>query len=159
MKLYEYTQDYLRILEMAEDLDPEVLVDTLQAIQEGLEKKAENVAKLVRNFEANCKTIKEEEERLSSKRKTLENQISYLKTYLQQQLEAVELEKVKTPLFTIAIQANPPGVHVSDEGAIPGQFWIQSQPKLDKKGIMESLKAGGEVPGCEIRRSKGLRIR
>lgn len=159
MKLYEYTQDYLRVLEMAEELDPEVLIDTLQAIQEGLEKKAENIAKLVRNFEADCKVIKEEEDRLSSKRKTLENQIGYLKTYLQQQLEAVELEKVKTPLFSISIQTNPPGVHVTDENAIPGQFWIQSQPKLDKKGILESLKAGEQVSGCEIKRSKGLRIR
>ena len=159
MKLYEYTQDYLKVLEMAEELTPEVLHDTLQAIQEGIEKKAENIAKLVRSFEASCKAIKEEEDRLSSKRKTLENQISYLKKYLQQQLEAVELEKVKTPLFTVSIQANPPGVHVSDENAIPGQFWIRSEPKLDKKGILESLKAGEHVAGCEMRRSKGLRIR
>lgn len=116
MKLYEHAKNYLNVLEKAEELTPDVLLDTLQAIQEdeGLNKKIENITKLVREFEANCKAIKEEEERLAAKRKTLENQIVYLKKYMQQQLEIMQLEKVKTPLFTVSIQTNPPGVHVSD---------------------------------------------
>jgi len=45
VKLYELTENYLQLLEMAEDMDPELLRDTLESIQESIEDKAENTAK------------------------------------------------------------------------------------------------------------------
>lgn len=159
MKLYEYTQDYLNLLEIADDVDPDVLLDTLQAIQESLEDKAENVAKLVRSFEADAKTIKAEEERLAAKRKTLEGQVVYLKKYLFEQLDATGIQKIKRPLFTISIQANPPGVDVIDESLIPADYWVPLGAKLDKTKILQQLKSGETVDGCEIKQTKGLRIR
>jgi replicative superfamily II helicase len=159
MKLYEFTQSYLQLLDRADEIDQEVLIDTIESIKESVEEKAENIAKLVRSFEADAKTIKTEEERLAAKRKTLENQVSYLKKYLHEQLETMGIEKIKRPLFTIAIQANPPGVDVINPDEIPGEFWNQSEPVLDKKRILLLLKTGETVPGTAIRRSKGLRIR
>ena len=159
MKLYEYTQDYLQLLEIADEIDQEVLIDTIESIRESVEEKAENVAKIVRTFEADSKTIKAEEERLAAKRKTLENQVAYLKKYLFEQLDAMGIQKIKRPLFTIAIQNNPPGVDVLDESIIPEIFWIPLGAKLDKTSILQSLKLGESVPGTAIKRSKGLRIR
>ena len=159
MKLYEFTQNYLQLLENAEEIDQDVLIDTIEAIKESVEDKAENIAKLVRSLEADAKTIKAEEERLAAKRKTLENNVSYLKKYLFEQLEAMGITKIKRPLFTIAIQNNPPGVDVINSNYIPEAFWNHPEPVLDKKKILEFLKNGESVPGCEIRRSRGLRIR
>lgn len=159
MKLYEFTQNYLQLLEKADEIDQDVLIDTIAAIKESVEEKAENIAKLVRTFEADVKTIKTEEERLAAKRKTLENQVSYLKKYLHEQLEAMGIEKIKRPLFTIAIQANPPGVDVIDPDEIPGEFWNQPEPVLDKKRILLFLKSGEIIPGATIKQSRGLRIR
>lgn len=159
MKLYEYTQAYLSLLEKADELEPETLLDTLAAIQEPIEEKAENAAKMIRTWEAEVKAIKEEEERLANKRKALENRALSLKGYLQQQLEVIGLEKIKRPLFTIAIQNNPPGVNVLDEKAIPEEYWILPEPKLDKQSILKRLKEGESVPGCEMKQTKGLRIR
>jgi hypothetical protein len=159
MKLYEYTLDYLHLIEKAEELDQDVLIDTIAAIRESAEEKAENIAKLVRSFEADAKTIKAEEERLAAKRKTLENQITYLKKYLFDQLETMGISKIKRPLFTISIQANPPGVDVIDLEKIPSDFWTVQAPVLDKKKILSLLKTGNDVPGAALRISKGLRIR
>ena len=152
-------QDYLNLLDLADDLEPEVLVDTLQAIQESVEEKAENIAKLVRSFEANAKLIKEEEDRLAAKRKTIENQVAYLKKYLFEQLESMNIQKIKRPLFTIGIQANPPGVEVLDESLIPDSYWIPLGAKLNKTVILQHLKSGDSIPGCKIKQTKGLRIR
>ena len=52
MKLYEYTQDYLYVLEISEELTQDVLIDTLEAIQEGNRKKSRKYCKACRKFEA-----------------------------------------------------------------------------------------------------------
>ena len=64
MKLYELAQNYAQLLEMAEEMESDALVDTLEALQGEIEEKAENIAKLVKNLEADAKIIKEEEQRL-----------------------------------------------------------------------------------------------
>jgi Siphovirus Gp157 len=159
MKLYEFTQNYLQLIERAEEIDEDVLIDTIDSIKESVEEKAENIAKLIRSFEADAKTIKAEEERLAAKRKTIENQIAYLKKYLFEQLETMGIEKIKRPFFTISLQANPPGVDVINSGEIPAEYWNFPDPVLDKKKILSLLKIGEIIPGAAIRKSKGLRIR
>ena len=159
MKLYEYTQDYLTLLESAEDLDREVFINTIESIRESAEEKAENITKLIRSFEADVKTLKTEEERLAAKRKTLESRINYLKKYLFEQLEAMGINRIKRPLFTISIQANPPGVEVINQDEIPADFWNRPDPVLDKRKILNDLKSGNEIPGVALKTSKGLRIR
>jgi hypothetical protein len=159
MKLYEYTQDYLHLLEISEELDSDVLIDTIESITESVEEKAENIAKIIRTFEAETKILKEEEERLAAKRKTHENKVLYLKKYLFEQLEAMGIHKIKRPLFTISIQANPPGVDVINPDEIPVHLWNYPEPVLNKKKILSLLKEGDEIPGVAMRTSKGLRIR
>jgi chromosome segregation ATPase len=158
MKLYELAQNYAHLLEIAEEMDPEVLKDTLSSIQEEIEDKAENIAKLIRNLEADAKIIREEEKRLAERRQSIEKKIDYLKQYLQEQLEVAGLQKVKRPTITVAIQNNPPSVEIADENLIPSDFKIP-QFKIDKKSIMERLKNGEEIPGCSLKQTKGVRIR
>src|SRR5690554_44600 len=112
MKLYELTENYLQLLEMAEDMDPELLRDTLESIQESIEDKAENTAKLIKSLEADVKAIKEEEKRLADRRKALEKKIENIKDYLQDQLELAGIDKVKRPTITVSIQNNPPSVRI-----------------------------------------------
>ena len=159
MKLYELAQNYAQLLEMAEEMESDALVDTLEALQGEIEEKAENIAKLVKNLEADAKIIKEEEQRLAERRRAIEAKIERLKTYLQEQLEVAGLQKVKRPTITVAIQANPPSVEISDEKLIPSEFMIPQPAKIDKKAILERLKNGEEISGCVLKQTKGVRIR
>jgi len=159
MKLYELAQNYAQLLEMADDMESDALVDTLEALQGEIEEKAENIAKLVKNLEADAKIIKEEEQRLAERRRAIEAKVERLKTYLQQQLEVAGLQKVKRPTITVAIQNNPPSVEIADEKLIPSEFMIPQPAKIDKKAILERLKNGEEIPGCSIKQTKGVRIR
>lgn len=159
MKLFELTADYNQVLLLADDLDQETFQDTLEAIEGAIEDKAENMAKLIRCIEVDINALKEEEKRLADRRKALENKVSGIKEYLQQQLEFAGIDKVKRPTLTISIQANPPSVFVKDESLIPSHYMIPVAPKLDKKSILQFLKEGGDVPGCEIQQLRGLRIK
>lgn len=159
MKLYELAKNYAQLMEMAEEMESDALVDTLEALQDAIEDKAENIAKLIKNLEADAKIIKEEEKRLAERRQSIEKKIDRLKQYLQEQLEVAGLQKVKRPTITVAIQANPPSVEIADEKLIPSEFMIPQPAKVDKKAILERLKNGETVPGCELRQTKGVRIR
>lgn len=159
MKLYELAQNYAQLLEMADDMESDALVDTLEALQGEIEEKAENIAKLVKNLEADAKIIKEEEQRLTERRRAIEAKVERLKTYLQEQLEVAGLQKVKRPTITVAIQANPPSVEISDEKLIPSEFMIPQPAKIDKKAILERLKNGEIIPGCSLKQVKGVRIK
>lgn len=158
MKLYELTGSYLKVLEMAEEIDQEVLSDTLSSIQEAIEDKAENIAKLIKNISADIDALKAEERRLSDRRKALEGKVLCLKRYLIEQMEVAGINKVKRPTITVSIQNNPPSVEISDEKIIPSEFMVPQDPKIDKRSILERLKNGNTVPGCTLKQTKGLRI-
>ena len=159
MKLYELAQNYAQLMEMAEEMESDALVDTLESLQEAIEDKAENVAKLIKNLEADVKVIRDEEKRLAERRQVIENKVERLKSYLQEQLETAGLQKVKRPTITVSIQNNPPSVDVIDETLIPADFLIPQPAKVDKKSILERLKKGESVPGVTLKQTKGVRIR
>lgn len=159
MKLYEISQNYSQLLDLADSMDETVFQDTLSAIEEALEDKVENIGKMIRCLEADAEAIKSEEKRLTDKRRAIENKIANIKGYVQHEMEVAGIDKVKRPTLTVAIQANPPSVFVKDESLIPSHYMIPSAPKLDKKAVLTFLKEGGEVPGCEIQQLRSVRIK
>ena len=157
MNLYELSLAFQDVQNM--DLDPEVMKDTLDSINDAIESKAENIAKLVRNLESDVAAYKEEEDRLKTKRQATENKVKWLKTYLEDNMKLTGKTKFKSGMFNFSIQKNPSSVNITDEKAIPEEFLIQQPPKVDKTSLKEILKRGIEVPGAELKQTEGLRIR
>ena len=86
MNLYELSLAFQEVQNM--DLDPEVMKDTLDSIEDAIESKAENIAKLVRNLESDVSAYKEEEDRLKNENVKLQRiKVKWLKTYLERQHE------------------------------------------------------------------------
>ena len=157
MNLYELSSSYRAIQEM--DLDEETLRDTLDSIVGEAEQKAENIAKWIRNLKGDNTAIQEEETRLKNKRIANENKIKSLGLYLEDFLKTSGLTRIKTELFTISLQNNPPSVEVYDATLIPPKYLIEQLPVVDKQIIKELLKRGKEIPGATLKQTKGLRIR
>lgn len=157
MNLYELSVAFQEVQNM--DLDSEVMKDTLDSIEDAIENKAENIAKLIRNLESDVAAYKEEEERLKTKRQATENKVKWLKTYLEDNMKLTGKTKFKSGMFNFSIQKNPASVNITDEKAIPEEFLIPQLPKIDKTSLKEILKRGIEVPGAELKRTEGLRIR
>lgn len=156
--LYDLTNSYLRVLEMAESLDDGTLKDTLDSIDEVIDDKAENIAKVLKELDGQSSTLANEIKRLQERKSTIETNSRNLKKYLQQSMEMVGKRKIKTELFNIGIQKNPVSVRVTDETLIPVGFFVEQEPKLDKKALKEELKHG-EIPGAELVQTEGLRVR
>jgi hypothetical protein len=159
VKLYELSQNYIQLLELADSLDEETFKDTLSSLEEAIEDKVENVAKLVRCLDVDIEAIKSEEKRLADKRKALENKVTSVKSYVQHEMEVAGLNKVKRPTVTVSIQANPPSVDVMDESLIPSIYMVPQPSKIDKRAILTALKEGEFIPGASIKQSMGVRIK
>ena len=159
MKLYELTEAYERILEMAEQLDDGSMKDTLDSLNDAIEVKAENTAKVIRQLDASAEMLKTEINRLTERKQAIENNTRNLKRYLQESLEKVGMEKVKGELFTVAIQNNPQSVEVLDEKKIDKRFFVEQEPKLKKQLLLAALKQGEQIAGAELKQSRSLRIR
>lgn len=157
MNLYELSIAFQEVQNM--DLDPEVMKDTLDSIEDAIENKAENIAKLIRNLESDGSAYKEEEDRLKTKRQATENKVKWLKTYLEDNMKLTGKTKFKSGMFNFSIQKNPASVNITDEKIIPGEFLIPQPPKVDKTSLKEILNRGIEVPGAELKQTEGLRIR
>jgi hypothetical protein len=159
VKLYELTQNYSQLLDLADSMDEEMFRDTLSSIEEALEEKVENTAKFIRCLDGDIEAIKAEEKRLADRRKALETKVSNCKTYLQEQLEFAGIDKIKRPTVTVSIQANPPSVEVADESLIPIEYMIPQPSKIDKKAILTDLKNGLWVEGCSMKQGRSVRIK
>ena len=164
LSLYQLSNNYLQALDFLTDpeldLPIEAVNDTLEALGGELEEKAINVAKFLRNMEAVAEAIKEAEEAMAKRRKSLENRVKWMKDYLKGNMEHTGITKIECPYFKIAIQNNPVAVNVTNENAIPEQFkekiitW-----KIDKPAIKETIKSGIAVPGAELVNGTRLAIR
>lgn len=161
-KLYDLTEMYQNIWDLIGDdeADLDALEKALSSIEDNIEIKAENTAKLIKGIDGDISILKEEENRLAKKRKALENKQKNIKGYLEMQLKAMEIDKVKTPLFTVALQKNPPSVNILDEDLIPDIYKkTVTTVSVVKKDLLDALKEGQVIAGAEIKQDKSLRIR
>jgi predicted nuclease with TOPRIM domain len=159
-KLYELTQNYQNLLDLLDnpDIPQEVIQEALNSVSEDIEAKAENIAKVIKSIEVDVKGLKEEEQRLSSRRKSLENRVDNLKIYIEEAMRTTGKEKIKGKVFSLAIQKNAPSVDIVDLDKVPEEYFVITR-ELTKKPILEALKAGLEVPGAQIKQTESLRIR
>ena len=132
----------------------------LGQVEDTLETKAESMAVLVKSIDGDVAALKDEESRLAKRKKALENKQTNIKLYLENQLKVMGIDKVKTQLFTVSLQNNPPSVNILDEDLIPEQYKKSvTTISLVKKDILDALKLGQVILGAEIKQSKSLRIR
>ena len=157
--LYELTDRYRNVLEIAGMLDEEQLQEALQAIDDEIEVKADGYAKVMKELEAQENAIQEEVKRLSERKKHIKNNRDRMKESLANQMEILSKRKIKTDLFSFNIQNNPSSLDILDDRYIPKEFYIEQEPKLDRRELLKTLKNGDVIKGVEIKQTEGLRIR
>ena len=158
MKLYELSNEYLEVLDLLSEEDNVELNDLLLKIDEEIELKAENIGKVLKSLEGNVAALKDEEKRLSNRRRGIENNIKNLKSYLENEMIAVGKKKFKTDLFSFGIQKNPPSLDISSEDNIPEEYYELTR-SLIRKDLLKDMKEGLVIDGVSLKQSESLRIR
>ena len=164
MTLYELTGQFAELLEMMEDpdVDPEVLLDTAEAVEMDLNDKADAYAKVITNVTADIDAINAEIQRLQARRSTLTNNVLRLKENLQTAMEKTGKTKFKTDLFSFNVQKNPPSVVIDAPSTenVPAAYIVIQAPTWNKTAIREALKKGKDLTGiAHLEQTQTLRIR
>lgn len=160
--LYEIDQNIL------DCIDPETgeILDTekLDALQMEREDKLEGVALWIKDLRAESAAVKEEADKLTARRKALDNKIDGLKAWL---LFALNGEKLKTPRCNV-YQMHSQKVAVADEAGLinylqtqtdPEKFLRFLTPELRKDEIKKALKDGYEIPGAKLEETESVVIK
>ena len=161
MKLYEIKEQIQlldRFIEQNE-LDKEDFKEAFNQIEGTLEEKAEGYVKYMRNLSAEAEAFKVEADRMSDKARTLKNHADRIKNTLDETLRELDIKELKAGLFNLKYQKNPPSVNILDMELIPENYKLLQEIKLDKKAILQDIKAGQEVAGAELTQGESLRIR
>lgn len=161
--IYELTGAFNALWNLMEEgsIDDETLMEVFENTEEELSVKLEGYCKFIKNLESDIAGLKAEEKRLAEKRRARENTIERAKSAMQRAMTTAGEKKIPCGSFTVALQNNPPkcviDVSVAD---IPSKYLIPQEPTIDKKLLLEDLKASGEqVPYAHIEQGESLRIR
>jgi hypothetical protein len=156
MKLYEITEQ-LRELMAIDDIPAEQLQDTLDLVNDEFEQKAEQVAAFIRELSLDSDGYKAEIDRLSDRKKAIDNKIDSMKDYLRVNMQAADMTKIKGKLFTITLCAPTKTVYVADSALLPdGLVCIKREP--NKTDIKAQLESGAEIEGCALVQGKARLI-
>ena len=160
--LYDIDQEILDCvdLETGEILDSEKL-DTLQMEREA---KLEGVALWVKDLNAEAAAVKEEADKLTTRKKALDNKVAQLKQWL---LYALNGEKLKTARCNV-YQTHSQKLAVADEGKLisflqtleePERFLRFKEPELRRDEIKKALKDDYEIPGAYLEETESVVIK
>ncbi|BAG26798.1 siphovirus Gp157 family protein [Limosilactobacillus fermentum] len=158
-KLYELSDKYKELSER-EDLDPEVLHDTLDAINDAIEDKADNIAAWIDDLTSAAKRKKAKAKEWNDSAKADLNKADSLKKYLIQELTYAGKKKMETDRFLLSTRNNAPSTVIDDETLIPDTFKnTKVTESVDKTAIKEAIKLGEDVPGAHLQASKSITIK
>ena len=146
LRLYEITNAFPILMEN-EEITEEEKKKIKEELTVLLQQKSQNIIGYSKNIELTIKAMKEEEKRISSQRKALENRLIKFKEYVKECMEINGITKIDTSLGSLTIAKSPISVKIIDEEEIPNEFKNEVVTvKIDKKAITDNFKLTGEVP-------------
>lgn len=159
--LYQLTNNYETVLNMLydEDIDEQMILDTLEGIEGEIEDKADGYAKIIKELEVRRDARKAEAKRLTDSAKVFENRVNTLKQNLFNAMKQTGKTKFATDLFTFNIAKNGGKQPLTIDGDVPDEY-KKIIKENDNEKIRADLEAGKELPFAHLEpRGESLRIK
>ena len=164
MRLFELTKAYTELETLADnpETSDEQICVFLDECKGALEEKVKNIVKFIENLEATAEAIHVAEQRMFERRKSIENRVESIKSYVLNNMKASNIHKIECEFFEILRQKNPHKVVIDDEKSINIQYFRQPEippPEIDKKLILDHIKNGILVDGAHMEQDERLSIK
>ncbi|MDN2452550.1 siphovirus Gp157 family protein [Lactobacillus sp. UCMA15818] len=159
MNLFELTDKY-KELANRDDLDPEMIKDTLDSIEDTFNSKVDNIATWIERNQMNIDWLTKKIQELRELQTTLKNKNKQLNQYLTEAIDNAGYKEVKTDNHFLKPRNYRPSVIVSNESAVPDSYKnVEQVTKIDKKLLYEDLKNGKDINGVELKPSRKVVIK
>ncbi len=159
--IYQLANNYETVLNMLynEEIDEQMIFDTLESIEGEIEEKADNYAKIIKELEAKQKARKEEAKRLTDGAKVFENRVKALKNNLFNAMKETGKTKFATNLFSFNIAKNGGKQALTIDGDVPEEY-TKTIIENDTDKIRQALENGENLPFAHLEpRGESLRIK
>ena len=144
--LYELKSNYEEVLNMLyqDDIDEQMVLDTLESIEGEIEDKADNYAKIIKELEAKQNARKEEAKRLTESAKVFENRVKTLKSNLFNAMKETGKTKFATNLFSFSIAKNGGKQALTIDSDVPEEY-TKTVIENDTDKIRQALEEGKKL--------------
>lgn len=158
--LYALAAEYAALQDAAEAGDD--IAVALAALTDSLEAKAERIAAVLRNLDADIDALAAEEKRLKRRREARENAKEHLRDYIRTCMVEGGITRVKCAAFSLSVSERE-AVVVDDIDAVPAEYLHPPKPAekaVAKKAVLDAHKKLGEVvPGTRIVTNYNLQVK
>ena len=148
-ELTRFSELRRRLLEADPELDEKTLVDTLDGSTD-LKEAIGAVIRSALDDEGLAGSLRSRMHDMKERLERIEVTAAKKREVALAAMEEADIERILEPDFTVSLRAAPPGVVITSEQDIPEWFWIPQTPKLDRRKLLEVLKAGEAVMGAEL---------
>lgn len=156
-KLNEAWQELANML-YQDDVDEQMILDTLESIEGDIEDMADNYAYIIAEIKNDANACKAEKTRLEKRQKVLENRENRLKSYLADVMRNTGKTNFKTQLHTFRIQKNGGKRALSIDGEVPPEY-TRTIIENDTDKIRQALEEGKILPFAHLEaQGESLRI-
>ena len=156
-KLNEAWQEVANML-YQNDVDEQMVLDTLESIEGEIEEKADNYAYIITDLQNSVTACKNEKDRLEKRQKSLENKAKNLKKSLMETMKNTGKTNFKTELHTFRIQKNGGKRALTIDGDVPKEY-TKTIIENDTDRIRQALEDGKNLPFAHLEaQGESLRI-
>jgi hypothetical protein len=138
--------EHLRTLVAEPDDMIEDAIEGETSLKEALSKALARVGEC----EALADAIKAQADALSARKRRLEAQGETIRAAIIAALGTAGVKKLELPAATLSLTAVKPSLVITDEAAIPTQYFRQADPTIDRRALLSALKDRQTIPGAEL---------
>ncbi len=151
-----------KLTENADNLDPEVVKDTLDSLKASLSDKLEAINWKITDNKRDLASLNVDMDEMKARRNTIkriERQNKSLEQYMTVLIEATGKDKVRTGKHVFRTGWASHSVNITDPDKLPQDFVkTETTYKPDKKAIGQAIKNGHDIPGAEMITTKHTRV-
>lgn len=155
--------DQFRELSQRDDLDPTVMKDTLDAIDDTWSEKVNNIARWIESLDADVEWLAKKKRSISDELSYRKNLRANLMTYLTNSIDDRGLKEVHTDDYILRPRNYKQSTVIDDEDKIPAEYRnyakYQGMYDVKKNDVYKALKAGQEVPGAHLKNNRNTVIK
>lgn len=150
MNLFQMNEN-IEALKNRDDLDPEAIADTLEALELSRDEKLDGVAAWIENLDSDVDFIAKKKRELDAAKKDKEDKRERLMAFMTRALDDAGVKELRTDHHLLKPRNYAARVVVTDAGALPVEFMKEETTYKPKKAeIGKALKAGRQIAGAHL---------
>lgn len=157
--LFQLNDDF-RELSQRDDLDPTVLKDTLDAIDDTRKEKLENLATWADQIKYEINFIEDKQRTWRDELSYRKNKLAWIKQYMTDVLDDAGIKQFDTENHLLSVRNFKASTVIDDAKKLPEAFVeTKTVSSPDKAAIYKAIKAGQEVPGAHLKNNRSAVIK